>query len=46
MFLLMDYVEDDLSEQELKQLKFYNKLSFSVYDKYQMIRSVRKEIDE
>ncbi len=46
VFRLFDYIADSLPDKDVQQLKFYNRLSFVVYDKYLSLREIRRELIE
>lgn len=43
---MFDFVEDTLPKQQLDELRFYNKRSFAVFDKYLVLREVNNELNE
>jgi hypothetical protein len=46
VFKLFDFVKDSLAEKEIHQLRYYNRRSFLVFDKYVQLREVNKELND
>ena len=46
VFRLFDFISDSLPPKEVQQLKFYNRLSFVVFDKYLGLREITRELNE
>ena len=46
VFKLFDFIKDSLPEKDIEQLRYYNRRSFSIFDKYLMLRDVSKELNE
>jgi hypothetical protein len=46
IFHLFDFIKDSLPDKDVTNLKFYNRLSFAVFDKYLLLREVNREMNE
>ena len=46
VFGLFDYVRDSLPDKDLQQIRYYNRRSFVIYDKYLQLRDTRKELGD
>jgi len=40
VFKLFDYVKESLVETEVNQLRYYNRRSFAIFDKYLQLKEV------
>lgn len=43
---LFDFIDDSLPKKDISNLRFYNKRSFVVFDKYLVLREVNTELNE
>lgn len=46
VFKLFDFVKDCLPEADIKQIRYYNRRSFTLFDNYVQLREVNKELNE
>lgn len=44
VFKLFDFVKDSLPDKDVSQLRYYNRRSFAVFDKYLQLREIHKEL--
>jgi len=46
VFRLFDFIADSLPKDSVEQLKFYNRVSFFVFDRYLSLRDINRELNE
>lgn len=46
IFSLFSFIQDSIPSKDVTSLRYYNRRSFTIFDKYVVLREVHKELNE